>query len=112
MNRPFEREFEGNSQVRACLTHSRSQVDILHVGRNEQAGYFYYVMELADDQQTGQQINPETYAAKSLKSELYRRSACLWSMPEDRLIAHHRSGSSSTSTAWFIVTSNRPTSFS
>ncbi|MBI4661825.1 MAG: PD40 domain-containing protein, partial [Verrucomicrobia bacterium] len=26
-----------------------SQVDILHIGRNDQAGYFYYVMELADD---------------------------------------------------------------
>src|SRR5439155_26698660 len=26
-----------------------SQVDILHVGRNDGAGYFYYVMELADD---------------------------------------------------------------
>jgi WD40 repeat protein len=73
-DRPFEREFEGIQKFEPVSRTHESQVDILHVGRNEEAGYFYYVMELADDQQTGQQINPETYAAKSLKSELYRRT--------------------------------------
>jgi WD40 repeat protein len=72
--RPFEREFEGIQKYEPVSRTHESQVDILHVGRNEQAGYFYYVMELADDQQTGQQINPGTYAPKSLKSELYRRT--------------------------------------
>jgi WD40 repeat protein len=73
-DRPFEREFEGIQKFEPISRTHESQVDILHVGRNEQAAYFYYVMELADDQQTGQQINPETYAPKSLKSELYRRT--------------------------------------
>jgi WD40 repeat protein len=73
-DRPFERELEGIQKFEPVSRTHESQVDILHVGRNEPAGYFYYVMELADDQQTGQQINPETYAAKSLKSELYRRN--------------------------------------
>jgi hypothetical protein len=27
-------------------------VDILHIGRHDTAGYFYYVMELADDAST------------------------------------------------------------
>lgn len=73
-DRPYDREFEGIQKFEPISRTHESQVDILHVGRNEQAAYFYYVMELADDQETGQQINPETYSAKSLKSELYRRA--------------------------------------
>jgi hypothetical protein len=26
-----------------------TQVDVLHAGHNDPAGYFYYIMELADD---------------------------------------------------------------
>jgi serine/threonine protein kinase len=48
-------------------------VDILQVGRREQAGYFYYVMELADDQDSGQQIDPSRYVPKTLANELARR---------------------------------------
>jgi WD40 repeat protein len=73
-DRPFERELEGIQKFEPVSRTHESQVDILHVGRNEQAGYFYYVMELADDQEAGQQIKPDTYAPKSLKSELYRRT--------------------------------------
>lgn len=46
--RPYEREF---SAIRVFEPISRthpSQIDILHVGRNDPEGYFYYVMELAD----------------------------------------------------------------
>jgi len=48
-DRPFEREFAG---IKAFETHSRSHeglVNLLQVGRDDHAGYFYYVMELADD---------------------------------------------------------------
>src|ERR1051326_4707153 len=48
-DRPFEREFTG---IKAFEPISRSHegfVDLLQVGRDDQAGYFYYVMELADD---------------------------------------------------------------
>src|SRR5207247_2586465 len=31
------------------ISHSESQVHILHVGRNDAGGYFFYLMELADD---------------------------------------------------------------
>ena len=41
-------------------------VDILQVGRNKAAGYFYYVMELADDVACGQNIVPETYLPRTL----------------------------------------------
>src|SRR5213595_1264498 len=48
-DRPYDREFEGIQKFEPISRLHESQVDILHVGRNEQAGYFYYVMELADD---------------------------------------------------------------
>src|SRR5437879_5799783 len=53
-DRPFEREFEGIQKFEPISRMHESQVDILHVGRNEQGGYFYYVMELADDANVAQ----------------------------------------------------------
>ena len=47
-DRPFEREFDGIQKFEP-ISHSESQVHILHLGRNEAAEYFYNVMELADD---------------------------------------------------------------
>jgi serine/threonine protein kinase len=47
-DRPYEREFDGIQKFEP-ISHSESQVHILHVGRNDADGYFYYVMELADD---------------------------------------------------------------
>ncbi|MGB7749537.1 MAG: serine/threonine-protein kinase [Verrucomicrobiia bacterium] len=47
-------------------------VDILQVGRNEAAGYFYYVMELADDVVCGQNIVPETYLPRTLGEDRAR----------------------------------------
>ncbi|HEX5222345.1 MAG TPA: serine/threonine-protein kinase, partial [Verrucomicrobiae bacterium] len=66
--RPFEREFEGILKFEPISRRHDSQVDILHVGRGED--YFYYVMELADDQATGGQINPDNYVPRTLKSDL------------------------------------------
>jgi len=67
-DRPFEREFEGIQKFEPVSRTHDSQVDILHVGRGED--YFYYVMELADDQVTGGQINPDNYHPRTLKSDL------------------------------------------
>ncbi len=47
-DRPYLREFEG---IRRCEPVSRAHdglIDILHMGRNDDAGWFYYVMQLAD----------------------------------------------------------------
>src|SRR5213595_3438702 len=56
-DRAFEREFEGIQKFEPISRLHESQVDILHVGRNDEAGYFYYVMELADD--AGENPNDE-----------------------------------------------------
>jgi len=69
--RPFEREFSGILKFEPVYRKHDSQMDILHVGRGD--GCFFYVMELADDQITGQQVNPGSYAPKSLQSEMFHR---------------------------------------
>ena len=46
-DKPFEREFAGIQRFEPISRSHESQLNILHVGRTEDA--FYYVMELADD---------------------------------------------------------------
>ncbi|MBI3191839.1 MAG: serine/threonine protein kinase, partial [Pedosphaera parvula] len=70
---PYEREFSGIEKAEPVSRTHAGLVDILHVGRNEEAGCFYYVMELADDQQTGQRLDPDCYQPKTLRSELRTR---------------------------------------
>jgi serine/threonine protein kinase len=70
--RPYEREFEGICRFEP-VSHFPSQVNISHVGRNDRDGYFYYVMELADDQHGGQQVDPANYEPRTLRSELKQR---------------------------------------
>src|SRR5438876_5496481 len=45
--RPFEREFAGIQKFEPISRSHEGLVDLLQVGRNEQEGYFYYVMEHA-----------------------------------------------------------------
>ena len=67
-DRPYEREFSGIQSFEPISRSHESQVDILHVGRNETERYFYYVMELADDVQTGRQIAPDSYKPRTIYS--------------------------------------------
>jgi len=60
-DRPFERELEGIRRFEPISRSHPSQLNVLHVGRNDLAGCFYYVMELADPVES-----PE---AKGQKSE-------------------------------------------
>ena len=69
----FEREFLGLQRFEPVSREHDGFVAILHVGRNETDGYFYYVMELADDDSNGYQIDPDRYTPKTLTSELDRR---------------------------------------
>lgn len=46
--RPYEREFSGILRVEPLSRAHEGLIDILHVGRHEPEGFFYYVMELAD----------------------------------------------------------------
>jgi len=71
-DRPYEREFEGIRKFEPISRSHESQVDILHVGRNDAAGFFYYVMELADDASSASSIqNPGSYIPKTLKHVLH-----------------------------------------
>ena len=71
---PYDREFRGiQKYMPVSLTHL-GLVHLLHVGRNDEAGYFYCVMELGDDE-VNPKIEPETYAARNLAEEFKRRGA-------------------------------------
>ena len=48
-DRPYQREFEGIQNFEPISSSHEGFVRILQVGRNDAEGYFYYVMELADD---------------------------------------------------------------
>jgi len=76
--RSFTREFEGMSSFEPVSREHDGFVDILHVGR---AGtFFYYIMELADDEGTGRGLDPsatvaeiEAYRPRTLKAMQERR---------------------------------------
>lgn len=70
---PFDREFRGIQQYTPISRTHHGLVHILHVGRNKDAGYFFYIMELGDCEVNGTTITPETYCAKNLGRELDRR---------------------------------------
>ncbi|HMJ05812.1 MAG TPA: PEGA domain-containing protein [Chthoniobacterales bacterium] len=65
--RAFNREFSGMSAFEPISRAHAGFVDILHVGRNDAAGFFYYVMELADDETSGARIEIKRYTPKTLK---------------------------------------------
>src|ERR1700722_8656800 len=70
---PYERELSG---IRSFEPISRSHegfVDILHVGINHERECFYYVMELADDEKNGQNIDPASYVPNTLQKEILAR---------------------------------------
>src|SRR4030095_10974085 len=48
-DRPYEREFRGIVQFEPISRSHPGVINILHVGRDDAAGFFFYVMELADD---------------------------------------------------------------
>ncbi len=50
--RPYEREFNGMQKFEPLSRGNEGFIDILQIGRNDAEGYFYYVMELADDAAT------------------------------------------------------------
>jgi TolB-like protein len=71
----FEREFSGLQRFEPISREHDGFVEILHVGRNRADGFFYYVMELADDDSNPESIrgiDPGTYVPKTLSNELGR----------------------------------------
>jgi hypothetical protein len=72
-DRPYEREFGGLQKFEPVSRTHPGLVSILHIGRNAEAGYFYCVMEVADDMAGGQAIEPEQYQPRTLARELAKR---------------------------------------
>lgn len=71
----FEREFSGLQRFEPVSREHDGFVAILHVGRNREGGFFYYVLELADDDTSPESIRaiePDTYVPKTLSNELAR----------------------------------------
>jgi hypothetical protein len=70
---PFEREVRGICKFEPVSRSCDSFLDILQVGQNEAEGCFYYVMELGDDLERGQAIDPQTYSPKTLSKVIETR---------------------------------------
>src|SRR5215469_544943 len=56
--RPYRREFEGIQRFEKISREHPSQLALFHIGRNDAEGYFYYVMELADDVESSKPEGP------------------------------------------------------
>ncbi len=69
-DRPYEREFNGILKFEPVSRTHPGLVSILHVGRNPTEGYFYYVMEVADDLVNGRVIEPGRYVPRTVGSIL------------------------------------------
>ena len=72
-DRPYERELNGLQEFEPISRGHPNLVSVLHVGKNEPGGYFYCVMEAADDVQSGPALTPENYQPRTLSGELARR---------------------------------------
>jgi serine/threonine protein kinase len=70
---PYEREFKGIQRFMPISRSHQGFVNVLHVGRNDREGFFYYIMEACDDETLGQQIDPNHYSARTLALILSRR---------------------------------------
>jgi eukaryotic-like serine/threonine-protein kinase len=74
--RTFEREFEGIQKYEKVSQDHPWLVDVLHVGRSREEGFYYYVMELADDEGGGhEEVDVDSYRPRTLSSDLRRKSA-------------------------------------
>ena len=63
------REFDGIRAFEPISRHHPGFVNIYHVGRGD--SFLYYTMELADDSQKGQKIDPATYTPHTLATDLH-----------------------------------------
>ena len=68
----FEREFEALKHYEPVSRKHAGLVPILQVGRSDTEGFYYYVMELADDLDKGRDINAETYRSHTLGAQMRR----------------------------------------
>lgn len=73
LTKTFHREFEGIQQFEPISRGHPCLVQILHVGWNEQRGFYYCVMELADDAVHGANIpDVQSYVPRTLTTDMRR----------------------------------------
>ncbi|MFM2178047.1 MAG: hypothetical protein RL015_2145 [Verrucomicrobiota bacterium] len=68
----FEREFEALKRFEPISRRHPGLVPVLQVGRSDAQGFYYYVMELADDLEQGRNIQPDAYKPHTLGLEMKR----------------------------------------
>jgi WD40 repeat protein len=69
---PFDREVAGIKKFEPISRTHSGFVDVLQIGRNDEQGCLYYVMEAADDLEHGQAIDPDSYVPRTLGKALAR----------------------------------------
>lgn len=81
--RGFEREFEGILKFEPISREHPALVDVLHVGRSpDGVSFYYYVMEIGDDVESGQDINPVEYEARTLRADSHQATGVPWDTAE------------------------------
>jgi len=71
--RTFEREFEGIREYEPVSRSHRGLVHVLHIGRNEEEEFYYYVMELGDDALGDTPVNEVEYEPRTVRGDVMRR---------------------------------------
>ncbi|MGE3311838.1 MAG: CHASE2 domain-containing protein [Limisphaerales bacterium] len=76
--RPYEREFDGIRRFMPVSLEHPGLIRVFHVGRDDAAGFFYYVMEAADDMKSRDlpdrgDWDPAGYVPRTLDAELRAR---------------------------------------
>jgi serine/threonine protein kinase len=69
----FDREFRGICHYEPLSRDHEGLVNILYVTRDDEAGLYFYVMELADDLHNAQDFAPESYQARNMAAEIDSR---------------------------------------
>ena len=68
----FEREFEAIKRYEPISRKHPGLVPVLQVGRSDTEGFYYYIMELADDLESGRDIDADTYKPHTLTAQMRR----------------------------------------
>lgn len=71
---PFEREYLGLKKFARISINEANQLAVLHIGQSSDNSFFYYVMELADDVSTRQDIVPEKYIPDTLRLRMQKEA--------------------------------------
>ena len=69
LDRTFEREFEGIMRFEPISRDHPGLVHILHVGRSDEEGFYYYLMELGDDRETGSRVDVGDYEPRTMGTD-------------------------------------------